>query len=57
MVNRVRDTTSNCLFQNIYLECFFDKKDWRLCTATTEALKKCMEAQQTERRRKHNLSK
>lgn len=38
-------------------ECFFDKKDWRLCTATTEALKKCMEAQQTERRRKHNLSK
>ena len=57
MVNRVRDTTSNCLFQNVYLECFFDKKDWRLCTATTEALKKCMEAQQTERRRKHNLSK
>ena len=39
------------------LECFFEKKDWRLCTATTEALKKCMEAQQTERRRKHNLSK
>ena len=39
------------------LECFFDKKDWRLCTATTEALKKCMEVQQTERRRKHNLSK
>ena len=38
------------------LECFFEKKDWRLCTATTEALKKCMEAQQTERRRKHNLS-